>query len=118
MPGLLQVNALLCRDQLSNPEPPLMLPQRERLWPTPAISDAEIYGCRIAALWAKPECLLLQLIMTVSQVNAARILLNRVCPALKAVEVTGDMSYHGDPVSIPTEYLFSIIAGVDSRTQQ
>jgi len=31
MPGLLQVNAQLCRDQLSNPEPPLMLPQRERL---------------------------------------------------------------------------------------
>jgi hypothetical protein len=59
-----------------------------------------------------------ELIMTVSQVNAARILLNRVIPALKAVEVTGDMSYHGDPASIPTEYLFSIIAGVDSRTQQ
>ena len=31
MSGLLQINTLLCRDQFSNPEPPLMLPQRERL---------------------------------------------------------------------------------------
>jgi hypothetical protein len=57
-----------------------------------------------------------ELIMTATQVNAARILLDRVCPALKAVEVTGEMAYNGDPASISTEYLLSIIAGADSST--
>ena len=34
------------------------------LLPESVLNRAEIHGCRIAALWAKPECLLLQLPLT------------------------------------------------------
>ena len=54
-----------------------------------------------------------ELIMTATQVNAARILLDRVCPALKTIEVRREMTYNGDAASISNEYLLSIIAGGD-----
>ena len=49
-------------------------------------------------------------IMTASQVNAARILLSKVLPDLKAVEVTGEVGL------AVTEVIRKIVDGRDSST--
>jgi hypothetical protein len=55
MPRLLQVNTLLCRDQLSNPEQPLMLPQRE--WLHPAKNTHAVLSGYIASLHTAECCM-------------------------------------------------------------
>lgn len=47
--------------------------------------------------------------MTSTQVNAAKILLAKVVPDMKSVEVKGQGEWDGDPNSITTETLAQII---------
>ena len=47
--------------------------------------------------------------MSSSQIQAARILLNKVLPDLKAVEVASEASYSGDLKSISNAYLLELL---------
>ena len=53
--------------------------------------------------------------MTATQVAAARTLLNKVCPDLKAVEMSGSDGHGSDPYLIPASTLARIIEGESER---
>ena len=55
------------------------------------------------------KCLLGEIEMSSSQIQAARILLNKVLPDLKAVEVASEASYSGDLKSISNAYLLELL---------
>ena len=56
------------------------------------------------------ECALGEIEMTATQLQAARILLNKVLPDLKAIEVASESKYSNDLKSISNAHLLEIIA--------
>jgi len=56
----------------------------------------------------------LEVAMTQGQVTAARILISKILPDLKTLEVKGDVRYDGDPATLSREFLASIVSGTSS----
>jgi len=61
------------------------------------------------------KCVAGQIDMTPTQIAAARILLNKVLPDLKALEVQVSDQVTGDARAISTAFLLSVIEGQASR---